>query len=140
MRVACDAVGAAGQVADDRLRLDLVIYGASPMGGALRCDATLVSLRVAERRKRAAYPELISGGPQRLLVLRSSEIGGRWNEAVQQLVRDLVPVRAQRAPPALPTAATSAWTRRWWTALAVAVQQAVSSTRPHTRASSRARS
>ena len=46
------------------------------MGGALRCDATLVSLRVAERRKRAAYPELISGGPQRLLVLRSSEI--RW--------------------------------------------------------------
>ena len=66
------------------------------MGGALCCDTTLVSpltrtgqpqpgtvahdsamLRVAERRKRAAYPEL------------SSEIGGRWNEAAQQLVRDL---------------------------------------------------
>ena len=56
-----------------------------------------------------------------------SEIGGRWNEAAQRLVRDLVCIRAQRAPPAL-RAATSAWTRRWWAALAVAVQQAVTST------------
>ena len=97
VRVAREAVGADGQVVpqqwlcattapgvapDDRRRLDLVIYGASPMGGALCCDATLVSpltrtgqpqpgtveddgamLRVAERRKRAAYPELSSGGP-----------------------------------------------------------------------------
>ena len=114
---------------------------------ALCCDATLVSpltrtgqpqpgtvaddgamLRVAERRKRAAYPELSSGGPQRLLVL-GSEIGGRWrNETAQHLVRDLARVRAQRASPALRAAATSAWTRRWWATLAVAVQQAVSST------------
>ena len=36
-------------------------------------------LRIAERRKRAAYPERSSGGPQRLLVL-GSEIAGRWNE------------------------------------------------------------
>ena len=161
MRVAREAVGADGQVVpqqwlcattapgvapDDRRRLDLVIYGASPMGGALCCDATLVSpltrtgqpqpgtveddgamLRVAERRKRAAYPELSSGGPQRFLVL-GSEIGGRWNEAAQQLVSDLARVRALRAPPALRAAATSAWTRRWWATLAVAVQQAVSST------------
>ena len=131
---------APGVAPDDRRRLDLVIYGASPMGGALCCDATLVSpltrtgqpgtveddgamLRVAERRKRAAHPELTSGGPQRLLV-----IGGPWNEAAQQLVRDLARVRAQRALPALRAAATSAWTRRWWATLAVAVQQAVSST------------
>ena len=66
-------------------------------------------------------------GPQRLLVL-GSEIGGRWNETAQRLVRDLVRIRAQRAPPALRAAATSAWTRRWWAALAVAVQQAVTST------------
>ncbi|OLP83776.1 hypothetical protein AK812_SmicGene35422 [Symbiodinium microadriaticum] len=106
-----EAVGADGQVVlqqwlfattaprvalDDRPRLELVIFGALRMGGALCCDATLVSpltrtgqpqpgtaahdgamLRVAERRKRAAYPEL------------RSEIGGRWNEAAQQLVRDL---------------------------------------------------
>ena len=58
VRVAREAVGADGQVVpqqwlsnttapgvapDDRRRLDLVIYGASPMGGALCCDATLVS-------------------------------------------------------------------------------------------------
>ena len=140
------AVGADGVAPDDRRRLDLVIYGASPMGGALCCDATLVSpltrtgqpqpgtvaddgamLRVAERRKRAAYPELSSGGLQRLLVL-GSETSGRWNETAQHLVRDLARVRAQRAPPALRAAATSAWMRRWWATLAVAVQQAVSST------------
>ena len=58
VRVAREAVGADGQVVpqqwlcattapgvapDDRRRLDSVIYGASPMGGALCCDATLVS-------------------------------------------------------------------------------------------------
>ena len=110
------ATTAPGVAPDDRRRLDLVIYGASPVGGALCCDATLVSLltrtgqpqpgtvaddgatlRVAERRKRAAYPELSSGGPPRLLVL-GSEIGGRWNQAAQQLVTDLARVRAQRAP------------------------------------------
>ena len=72
--------------------------------------------------------------------------GGRWNEAAQQLVRDLVRVRAQRSPPALRAAATSAWTKQWWATLAVAVQQAVSNTalgsgpRPHTRANPRTRS
>ena len=154
-----EAVGADGQVVlqqwlfattaprvalDDRPRLELVIFGALRMGGALCCDATLVSpltrtgqpqpgtaahdgamLRVAERRKRAAYPELRSGGPQQLLVL-GSQIGGRWNEAAQR--RDLVRVRAQRAQPALRAAAPSAWTRRWRATLAVAVRQAVSST------------
>ena len=99
-----------------RRRLDLVIYGATPLGGALCCDATLVSpltrsgqpqpcasasdgaaLRVAERRK---HPELSAGGPQRLVVL-GAEVGGRWNDGAQRLLRDLVRLRAQRAPPAL---------------------------------------
>ena len=87
VRVVREAVGPEGQVvpqqwlahttavgvdARDRRRLDLVIYGVSPRGEALCCDATLVSpltrwgtpqpraseedgaaLRVAERRKRA---------------------------------------------------------------------------------------
>ena len=75
----------------DRRRLDLVVYGATPIRGALCCDAPLVSpptqtgqpqpstaardgsmLRVAERRKRAAH--LSAGGPQRLFVL-GSEVG-----------------------------------------------------------------
>ena len=99
VRVAHEAVGADGQVVpqqwlsnttapgvapDDRRRLDLVIYGASPMGRASCCDATLVSpltrtgqpqpctaahdgatRRAAERRKRTTYPELSSRGPRR---------------------------------------------------------------------------
>ena len=100
----------------DRRRLDLVIYGTTPLGGALCCDATLVSpltrtgqpqpraaatdgaaLRMAERRKRAAYPELSMGGAQRLVVL-GTEVGGRWNEGALRLVRDLGPARPARPP------------------------------------------
>ena len=161
VRVAREAVGPEGQVVPqqwlahttaphvdpaNRRRLDLVIYGATPLGGALCCDATLVSpltrfgqpqpcaaesagaaLRVAERRKHATYPELSAGGPQRLVVL-GAEVGGRWNDGAQRLLRDLVRLRAQRAPPALRRAATSAWARRWSGTLAMAVQQAVAGT------------
>ena len=130
---------------DDRRRLDLVVYGATAHGDALCCDATLVSpltrtgypqpctvevdgamLKVAERRKRSTYPEL-ARGPQRLVVL-GSEIGGRWNEGSQRLVRDLVRLRALRAPPAVRSAAAAGWARRWWGALSVAIQLAVAST------------
>ena len=131
VRVAREAVGPDGQVVpqqwlahttapgirpDDRRRLDLVVYGATPRGGALCCDATLVpplsrtgppqpgaaetdgsALRTAERRKHATYPELRRAGPQRLLVL-GSEVGGRWNGEAARFVRDLVRVRAHRAP------------------------------------------
>ena len=100
VRVAREAVGAEGQVvpqqwrAEDRRRLDLVIYGATPNGSALCCDATLVSpltrtgqpqpcaadvdgaaLRTAERRKAATYPELQGAGPQKLVVLGSTRPG-----------------------------------------------------------------
>ena len=100
---------------------ELRCFEATPLGGALCCDATLVSLltrtglpqpcdaahdgaalQVAERRKRAAYPEL-NGGPQQLVVL-GIEVGGRFNAGAHQLVRDLVRVRAQQAPPAVRSA------------------------------------
>ena len=80
----------------DRRRLDLVVYGAMPGGEALCCDATLVSplapagrpfpgadardgteLAAARRRKHARYPELLQGGPQRLVGV-AAEVGGRW--------------------------------------------------------------
>ena len=73
------------------------------------------------------YPELQKEGPQRLVVL-GSEVGGRFNGDAHCLLRDLVRVRACRAPPALRSAAASGWTRRWWSMLSVAVQQAVAST------------
>ena len=131
VQVAREAVGSEGQVvpqqwlanttapqvgAQDRRRLDLVVYGALRSGGAQCCDATLVSpftrsghpqpcaaavdgavLRVAERHKHAAYPELTRGGPQTLVVL-GSEVGGRWNAQARGFVRDLVRLKAYRAP------------------------------------------
>ena len=161
LAVCCDTVGAEGHVVpqqrlshtsapgvptSDRRRLDLVVYGASPLGLALCCDATLVSpitgtstphpraehtpgiaLRMAESRKRATYPELQRGGGQRLFDL-AVEVGGRWNADSQALVRQLVRVRALRAPPALRAAASTAWTRRWWGMLSTAVQHAVGGT------------
>ena len=121
---------APGVAADDRRRLDMLVYGATPMGIALCCDATLVSpltrtgqpqpcaadtdgaaLRVAERRKQAAYPELTGGGPQRLVVL-GSEVGGRWNGGALRFMRDMVRIRACREPPTGRRAAASGWARR----------------------------
>ena len=109
VRVAREAVGAEGQVvpqqwlvhttapgvrAEDRRRLDLVIYGATPNGSALCCDATLVSpltrtgqpqpcaadvdgaaLRTAERRKAATYPELQGAGPRSSSYLEAKSEG-----------------------------------------------------------------
>ena len=53
------------------------------------------ALRVAERRKHAACPELTRGGPQTLVVL-GSEAGGRWNAQARRFVRDLVRLKAYR--------------------------------------------
>ena len=121
---------ATGVQANDRSRLDLVVYGATANTGELCCDATMVSpltrtghphpctvevhgaaLKVAERRKQCTYPELVRGGPQKLLVL-GSEIGGRWGTVAQCLVRDLVRLRGFRAPPAVRAGASSPWARR----------------------------
>ena len=128
---------------DDRRRLDFVAYGATQLGEALCCDVTLVSpltrdgrpqsssttrdgaaLAIAERRKRAACPELLRRGPQRLCVL-ACEIGGRWNDESLRLVAQLVRSRTMRAraPAPLRGAATQGWYRRWWGLLSVAVQK-----------------
>ena len=161
MQVARKAVGAEGRVVPqqwlarttapgvapaDRRRLDLVVYGATPGGEALCCDATLVSpltragrpvpgadlrdgavLAAARRRKHARYPELLRGGPQRLVVL-AAEVGGRWGEECQRFVRQLLRLRVQRAPATLRATAAQGWARRWWGLLSVAVQRAVAST------------
>ena len=80
------------------------------------------ALQVAERRKLTAYPELACRGPQRLLV-PGTETGGRWSTAAQNLVKDLVRLRAHRAPLAVRAAASSSWAHRSKGALSVAVQQ-----------------
>ena len=137
---------APGVHADDRRRLDLVLYGATRRGEALCCDVTLVSplradgrphtgaadrdgvaLQTARRRKAARYPELDRPGPQRLVVL-AAEVGGRWGDEVAGLVRDLVRMRALRAPVALRRPASAGWHRRWWGLLSCALQRAMAST------------
>ena len=84
------------------------LYGATRLGEALCCDATLVAplrrdgrpqpraaeedgaaIAVARRRKEARYPELCRPGPQRLVVL-ACETGGRWGPEACGLVRILV--------------------------------------------------
>ena len=130
----------------DRRRLDFVVYGATPLGEALCCDVTLVSpltregraqpsaasrdgaaIAVAERRKRAAYPELLRPGPQRLCVL-ACEAGGRWSVESIRLVTQLVRLRAQRAPAALRLVARQGWLRRWWGFLSIAQQSTLAAT------------
>ena len=132
-------------VAEDRRRLDFVIYGAAARGEALCCESNLVSpirrhgspvagaperdgvaLATSRRRKLARYPEMARGGPHRLCVL-AAEIGGRWDEDSQRLVQRLVALRARRAPAALRGAAAQGWARRWGGALAVAIQWATCS-------------
>ena len=130
VRVAREAVGPDGQVVPQHCDATLVSplrRTGQPQPGAAETDGS--ALRTAERRKHATYPELRRAGPQRLLVL-GSEVGGRWNGEAARFVRDLVRVRAHRAPPAVRTAAAAGWSRRWWGMLAVAVQQAVASTAP----------
>ena len=75
-----------------------------------RAGVALVAVR---RRKVARHPELIRGGPQRLVVL-AAEVGGRWSDECQQFLRTLLRLRVQRAPPPLRASAARGWARRWW--------------------------
>ncbi|OLP76333.1 Copia protein [Symbiodinium microadriaticum] len=109
------------------------------IGGLTFCGSHSLHALARYRRWVCAEPEAIGAGARRLRVTDQGLgatghmdgnafhlvfVGARWNAGV----RDLVRVRAQRAPPAVRSAASSARARRWWTMLAVSVQQAVTST------------
>ena len=128
------------RIADDQRRLDLLIHGATARGEALACDVTLVSplgragnsvhqasdvVTAAAIRKRRRYPELVAGGPQRLLVL-GAELGGRWHPDSIPLLRMLTALRRLRAPPRATAAA--GWAHRWWCLLSTAAQRAAATT------------
>eukprot|EP00439_Symbiodinium_sp_Y106_P019261 s9450_g2.t1 len=148
VRVAREAVGAESRVvpqhwlvhttapgipADDRRRLDFVLYGATRRGEALCCDVTLVSplradgrvqpgsrdgaaIEVARRRKLARYPE----------VVLASEVVGRWGGEAHDSAALFACGRCEL--PALRAAATAGWRRRWWGFLGCAQQSALAST------------
>ena len=85
------------------------------------------AIMTARRRKRERYPELLRPGPQRFVVL-ACEVGGRWAAECGDLIRDLLRVRAPRAPAALRHASRAGWERRWWGMLSCAQQTAVAPT------------
>ena len=133
---------AAGPDPSDRRRLDMVIYGLSPLGRVLCCDATLVSpvhrngraqrhtarrdgeaLRRAEERKKRRYQEVLDSPGAELVVL-AAEVGGRWIDDCSWLAKQFLKVRVAQAPRLLRTSAALAWKRRWWSLLSVAVQSA----------------
>ena len=70
-----------------------------PPSGAPETPSTKPATWMAELWRRR-YPELVAGGPQRLLVL-GAELGGRWHPDSIALVRMLTALRRLRAPPSL---------------------------------------
>ena len=97
---------APGVAANDRRRLDFVIYGAAAHGEALCCDAPLVS--PVRRDGSPQHPQ--AGAPERdgvaiatvpIACVLAAEVGGRWNDESQRLVQRLVATRALRAPATL---------------------------------------
>ena len=126
-------------VRQDERRIEVIANGLPLWGGVqLAVDTTLVSpltaagmprrdsgrtagaaLRVAERAKARAYPELASGRRCRLVVL-GIEVGGRWSLQAAEFVRLLARSKARAALPAQRAACTAAFVLRWSALLAFA--------------------
>ena len=108
---------------DDYRRLGMALYGVTPCGFALCCDATLVSPSVPRMSRDGQLQGRPTGqsatppGPRR----RSR---GRWRAGALNLVQDLVRLHRLRAPPVLHNTAAAAWARRW-TRLSLAVPRAM---------------
>ena len=114
--LACPRTGllaptAPGVPADDGRWLDLVVCGATPRGGTLCCDATLVfhsREALTQMGPCSGQPSAASGPHTRSYAAedRKSSLlwarrSGRWNGEAGRFVHDLLRVRSQRAPPTL---------------------------------------
>ena len=134
-----------GVAADDARQLDVVasglpVYGGrtlvldatlrSPLTGAghVRFDAhaedgaTFPRARVDKEHK---YPELLTQELRIKFIVAAAEVGGRYNDEVVDLVRQLVAHRASRFAPALRQSMRVILARRYWGILSVATQRAV---------------
>ena len=154
VRVAREAIGPEGQVvpqqwltlttapgvaSDDRRRLDMVIYGVTPWGGALCCDATLVSPMSWDANRKgvqriqtgvalatATRGDVPGATSQRPPAPRRARLGGGrplGHVSPGSRARPRSPPQAAR-PARSPPCSATAWARRWWTQLSVAVQRA----------------
>ena len=134
-----------GVLGTDARRLDVVasglpVYGGrtlvidatlrSPLTGAghVRFDAHLTdgaTFTQARLDKEHKYPELASQGSRLKFLVAAAEVGGRYNDEVVDLVRQLVAHRASLFAPCLRQSMRVILARRYWGILSVATQRAV---------------
>ena len=81
-------------------------------------------LRRALKDKEDKYSD-VAESPLAELVVLACEVGGRWHDDVQNVVRCLAKHKAQEAHVLLRRSVELAWSDRWWAQLGVAVQSAV---------------
>ena len=98
------------QLAIDATIVSPVTALGQPVGSASEQDG--VALRVASRRKRTTYPELLSSRRCHLLVA-AVEIGGRWDDEAYRFLLELAKAKARSAPSVLRSSLVGAWLRRW---------------------------
>ena len=79
----------------------------------------------ARRDKEAKYPELRDAALRVKFIVAAAEVGGRYNEEVVSLVRQLVAFRASQFAPLLRRSMRVILARRYWGILSVATQRAV---------------
>ena len=97
----------------------------TPWAGAAESDGA--AIRRGERAKRSTYPEMVDSAVVRLVTL-ACEVGGRWSETTEYVLRRLAAARARAAPEALQRTMRASWARRWRCHISVAVQAALAST------------
>ena len=110
-RRAREAVGAEGQVVpqppgvrtEDKRRLDVVIYGATPNGSALCCDAALVSPLTRTGQPQPCTAGRLPGAP----APRAAEAPGAWQRGRRALQRRHAATGARPGPTAVPQSAAS---------------------------------
>ena len=81
----------------EQLAVDTSLVSPLTRNGTARSDDALLTAR---GRKETTYPELLTGGRCRLVVL-ALEVGGRWSQEAATFVWDLAAARSRSAPSAL---------------------------------------
>ena len=112
------------------LVLDATIVSPLRANGQPRPRAAVidgVAITAIENDKHTKYPELTHSSECKFLVL-ADEIGGRWSETSNKLIRDLARVKSRSAAPRLRRSMAFAWENRWWGMLSIALQDILAAT------------
>ena len=109
-----------------QLAIDVTVRGVLDRRGEPRSQAHWkdgVTAETARRDKERAYPELVSGGRCRLVVL-AIELGGRFSKETAEFLESLALSKAESEPRHLRGPTAAAFLRRWSRMLAVSVASA----------------